>query len=74
MAYIDKLKEEIGWLKVVFKGSLRYFDCDCYFSGCLGNSKLRKSQPISYYRRGDSGLYNYSDHYFDESCRLSKDR
>ena len=36
MAQIDKLKEEIGWLK----GDFCYFNCHRHFSYCLVGTKL----------------------------------
>ena len=62
VAHIDKLKEEIGWLKVVFAILI----ATAISLGCLGDSKSRESQPTPHYRRRGSGPSNYSYHYLDE--------
>lgn len=61
MARIDKLKEEIGWLKVIFAISIA---TDISLN-CLANSEFPKRGPISFsYSRGWGSL-DYVCNYLD---------
>ena len=71
MSEIDRLKEEIGWLKVVF-ALLVAISVSCYrcIFDRLGGAKLSKGIHCSSVIRSDNGCFGYMGYNFSQSSCL----